>query len=197
MALDLSGVQYEAFNLIEITFPSGTWRYCTTTGFVNYGGFNWLSVDDVQGQILELAISGDNIDTLQSADLTLGHTDTLLGYVKLNQALWSSVKIYDAQRDLSSFAVSVEATYRQFYIQELVSSTLYRDFKFLLGKAQAQADRITYSSASRNPLHGSTDFAFDKISGVQSGTIYSGSNGGGSSGGTGGGGGYNQDSAWV
>lgn len=172
MALDLSGVQFDAFYLVEVQFPSATYRYAMTTGFVNYDGHDWLSIDDTQGQVLDISALHDSIESFQNIDLTLVWTPSIFGFVKLGQSHLVKVRVYEAQRNLTTFDVSVEAAYREYYIQEMAEALTNVSFKFVLGKGQAKQDAGTLSSSFRNTLHNLTDNAFDKISGVTSATTY-------------------------
>lgn len=169
MTLSFTETHYESSLLVEITFPAATFRYYMSVGFVSYGGHNWVNCDDVQGQILACSAFEDSLDALPNNDITISWGDgTIHGYALAGSHELATVKIYEAQRDLSTYALSVDTAYRQYYIQEVSEAIAGESIVFVLGKGIQKHDAGVLSSAYRSTLHSLTDNAFDYISGVQS-----------------------------
>jgi len=169
MTLSFTDTHYESCLLVEIAFPAQTFRYYMSVGFVSYGGHNWFACGDVQGQVLAVSAFEDGMDVLPNNDITLSWGDgTIHGYTLSGAHELAVVKIYEAQRDLSTYALTVDSAYRQYYIQEVGEAIAGESINFVLGKGIQKHDTGVYSSAYRDTLHTDNDAAFDYISGVQS-----------------------------
>lgn len=171
-ALDLSRIIIEPFELFEMVWPDATYRYCTCPGFINWNGFNWLSIDDTQGQIMSLGGYSEGAGEVPNRDIGLSYTSTLGGYLRQDKWGALTIKNYLGERNPSSGAIQVDTDYISWKCNEFscvptesINLILMQD----IGRSLMKSDALKVSSEHRKTLVSTTDYAFDKISGIKSG----------------------------
>ena len=173
-ALDLSRTFIEPFELFEMVWPDATYRYCTCPGFINWNGYNWLSIDDTQGQIMSLGSYSEGVmGEVPNRDLGLSFTATIAGFINLNKWGAVSIKNYLGERNPSTGAVQIDTDFISWKINEVSSLVWGEGISLVLmqsiGRKLMKSDPLKVSSTHRKTLVAGTDLAFDKISGVKSG----------------------------
>lgn len=167
-ALTLSRDYIEPLKLIKITTNGQSYYYNFGLGDISWNSQTWLCNDTTQGLIMDLGSYSEGAEVIPNTTLVLSYTAVLNANLKQG----GIVDVYTAERNPQTAVLQVDASYMRWEIQSF-EHNLGEEFNITLANPLSRLleknDGWTYSSNSQTALVTTTDYAFDKMSGVTSG----------------------------
>lgn len=94
--------------LVEVQWPGQTWRYLGGPGYIEHGGFSWVSHDDTWGQLMSVGGLAEEAGQIANREIVLTLTAAVRAAIWYGAARFFAVRIWAASRDPATAALHVE-----------------------------------------------------------------------------------------